>query len=663
MSWKKMTVGKRIMIGFGVVVLLLIALGILSYTGVGSIVNNAKEVIDGNMLDATLAQKEVDHLNWANKVNALLTDDNVTEINVQLDHKQCECGKWLYGEGRKEAEALVPSLAPYLKELEEPHKHLHDSAREVIERFHQADLELGNFLREKKTDHLKWANRVKDVFVDQSLKKIDVEMDPKKCSLGVWMFSPEVAELKQKDPKFASLIQELEEPHKKYHESAKVIQKLLDEGKRDEARTYYMQNTEPLAKETLGKIDKILEWQDKRVEGMKAASAIYAKKTIPSLHEVQRLLNEVRAEAKNNLMTDKIMLDAAQSTKRNVSIVGLVAIAVAVVLAFIIASGIVRVLKSVSTQMLEGAGQVASASGQVSAASQSLAEGASEQAASIEETSSSMEEMASMTKQNANHAQNARSMMDESSRIIEKVNDHMEEMAKAVAEITSSSEETGKIIKTIDEIAFQTNLLALNAAVEAARAGEAGAGFAVVADEVRSLAMRAAEAAKSTSELIENTIGAVKKGSELTSLTKQAFKENVDIASKISNLIQEISAASQEQAEGIDQVNLAITQMDKVTQQNAANAEESASASEEMNAQAEQMKESAVELMELVGGANGNIAKKNHRGSAMTNPKKINKKSFLPKSAPKKGNSGTFSVAPQEVFPLDDEEEKGFKDF
>jgi methyl-accepting chemotaxis protein len=183
----------------------------------------------------------------------------------------------------------------------------------------------------------------------------------------------------------------------------------------------------------------------------------------------------------------------------------------------------------------------------------------------------------------------------------------MKDMAGAVAEITRSSEETGKIIKTIDEIAFQTNLLALNAAVEAARAGEAGAGFAVVADEVRNLAMRAAEAAKNTSNLIENTIKAVRKGNELTNATQEAFKENAEISRKIGQLVDEIAAASEEQSHGITQVNTAVSEMDKVTQSTAANAEESAAAAEELNAQAEQLKVYVEDLVRVVGG-NGHAA-------------------------------------------------------
>jgi methyl-accepting chemotaxis protein len=166
----------------------------------------------------------------------------------------------------------------------------------------------------------------------------------------------------------------------------------------------------------------------------------------------------------------------------------------------------------------------------------------------------------------------------------------MGNMAAAITDVTKASEETVKIIKTIDEIAFQTNLLALNAAVEAARAGEAGAGFAVVAEEVRNLALRAAEAAKNTNVLIETTIKGVKKGHELTGLTQAAFLENIEISNRIGKLIDEIAAASAEQAAGIDQINKAVTEMDRVTQSIAASAEESSSASEELNAQATEMK-------------------------------------------------------------------------
>jgi methyl-accepting chemotaxis protein len=305
-------------------------------------------------------------------------------------------------------------------------------------------------------------------------------------------------------------------------------------------------------------------------------------------------------EATGKVATDTVGLLKSSSW---VMAVGLIAaIVLGALIALFLTRSITGPVRRIIEGLSDGSEQVASASHQVASGSQSLAEGASQQAASIEETSSSLEEMASMTKKNADNANAARTMMGEAGEIVENVNRHMTDMLSAIEAITRSSEETGKIIKTIDEIAFQTNLLALNAAVEAARAGEAGAGFAVVADEVRHLALRAAEAAKNTSDLIKNTITAVKNGSDITQTTQDAFKENMKIARKVANLVEEISSASDEQAHGIEEINRAVTEMDKVVQQVAANAEESASASEEMSAQAEQIQVYVTQLVSMVGG-------------------------------------------------------------
>jgi methyl-accepting chemotaxis protein len=344
--------------------------------------------------------------------------------------------------------------------------------------------------------------------------------------------------------------------------------------------------------------------------------------------------------------------------KTVLSLAGIIGVGllVGLLMMWVIGRGVTNSLRVIIEGLTEASSQVASASGQVSSASQSLAEGSSEQAASIEETSSSLEEMSSMTKQNASHANEAKSMMAKASQIVEKVSNHMDEMAESISKITQSSEETSKIIKTIDEIAFQTNLLALNAAVEAARAGEAGAGFAVVADEVRNLAMRAADAAKNTSNLIENTIKAVKNGRELTSATQEAFKENVEIAVKVGSLVEEIAAASTEQAQGIDQLNIAVAEMDKVTQQNAANAEESAAASEEMNAQSEQMRGFVEDLVLLVGSSK-RIAKEKTRSNGTAGTAGSNRKNrrLLPlEPGPKKLRQS--NPTPEQLIPMDDED-------
>jgi len=303
--------------------------------------------------------------------------------------------------------------------------------------------------------------------------------------------------------------------------------------------------------------------------------------------------------------------------------------------------------------LTNGAEQVASGSGQVASSSQQLSEGASEQAASIEETSSSLEEMSSMTKQNADNANQADNLMKEANQIVSKANDSMSDLTVSMEEISKASQETSKIIKTIDEIAFQTNLLALNAAVEAARAGEAGAGFAVVADEVRNLAMRAADAAKNTAELIEGTVKKVNDGGELVATTNDAFTKVAESSAKVGELVGEIAAASNEQAQGIGQVNSAVTEMDKIVQQNAANAEESASASEEMNAQAEQMRGFVQDLIALVGGSAKGQAKLAH--TRANTPKTRTDKALAVPVRKEVVVDNSREINPEQVIPMDDD--------
>ncbi len=277
------------------------------------------------------------------------------------------------------------------------------------------------------------------------------------------------------------------------------------------------------------------------------------------------------------------------------------AIVFGILLGFFITRSINRGVFSVIEGLTDGSDQVASGAKEVSSASHSLASGASEQAAGIEEISSAMEEMSAMTKSSSDNADEANQHMQEAKGIVLRANESMDHLAGSIEEISKASDETSKIIKTIDEIAFQTNLLALNAAVEAARAGEAGAGFAVVADEVRSLAMRAAEAAKNTESLIESIVKKIKEGKGFVGTTSTAFHEVTLNAEKVAAIVAEIAESSNEQARGIDQVNSSIGEVDKVTQQNAANAEESASASEQMSAQAEHLKKLVGNLINIVG--------------------------------------------------------------
>ncbi len=287
--------------------------------------------------------------------------------------------------------------------------------------------------------------------------------------------------------------------------------------------------------------------------------------------------------------------------------IALVALIVVTVLLgwFLIVRPMIQNLSRTIQNLSDGSGQVSDAAGQISQSSQSLAEGSTEQAASLEETSSALEQISSQTRQNADNSGAANSLMDESKEAVNEGSNAMTEVVSSMESIKGSSDEVSKIIKVIEEIAFQTNLLALNAAVEAARAGEHGKGFAVVAEEVRNLAQRSASAAKDTASLIDASISKATHGSDVVQKASQALTKIAEIVGKAGSLVGDITLASNQQAEGVGQVTTAVSQMDSVTQRNAAVAEESASASEELSAQAGALNEIVINLTNLIHGANG----------------------------------------------------------
>jgi methyl-accepting chemotaxis protein len=793
MSWKDMGVGRKIAVGFSIVIILLVVVGIVSFTGISGIVSNAKTVIFGNYLDGELAQKEVDHLNWAGQVNALLTDDNVTELDVEMDHTKCAFGKFLYGDGRKDAEREVPSLAKIFKEIEKPHQHLHESAQHIKDEFIQADQNLPAMLAAREVDHLDWISEVTKVFVNNE-EALSVQEDCRLCALGKWLYGEGAREAAAHDPTMASLIEAMKEPHAKLHGSATTIRKAyaqvhpgllstlqsqLDDHRRwaakvseaviqnqksavqldhtkcafgkfldskethdlcrqfpalksaleacagphqhlhesaadinkaigggnvEEAKRIYREvtlveldkvagyfgdainaenelaaaqhdglgifhdETMPALEHTRATLQAVQQRAQNNLEGMAKANEIYATQTAVTLRGTQEKLNELREEAKNNIMTDKIMLRSAVRTKTIVIVLSVIAAVTGIFLAIMIARGITSVLKRIITGMSAGAEQVSSASTQVSSASQSLAQGASEQASSLEESSSALEEAAGMAKQNADNAQSANQISVQAQEAAEKGQDSMNEMTSAVSDINQSSDQISKIIKVIEEIAFQTNLLALNAAVEAARAGDAGKGFAVVAEEVRNLAKRSADAAKDTNELIGDSVEKAKKGQTIADESAKALEQIVGNVKKVVDLVGEIAAASQEQAQGIEQINTAVGQMDQVTQQNASNAEESASASEELSAQSQNLQAMVMDLSRVVGGntsdsTSSTTSVATNKPQSAATPGHTNRiaQGFdkLTNHLVKKGQSEeTQTQTPQAVIPMGDDDFK-----
>jgi len=506
MHWKHLKLSIKFTIGFGIVLLLLLIVGWRAITGIGGIVDNAKEVIDGNALRAEMMQREVDHLNWAAQVSALLTNEKVTRLDVQTDPHRCAFGQWFYSEARKQAEEMLPELKPLLMEIEDPHKILHLSAIEVDEKF------------------------------------------------KTYVAGGEGAE-----------------------------------------------------------------------EAKKEANRIYIDRTLVSLRKVQDTLGRIRSTVDEHVMTDQQMLHSADSTRQTVFLIGSVALVFGILIAVLIARGIIAPMKegihfarelsegdlsatiSVNqddevgrlakalTQMAQrlrdivgevtsASDNVASGSEELSATAQELSQGATEQASSAEQVSSSMEEMTANIQQNSDNAHQTEKISSQSS--IDAT-----ESGKAVQETLSAMKEITEKITIVQEIARQTNLLALNAAIEAARAGEHGKGFAVVASEVRKLAERSQKSAGEITELAKNSVGVAEKAGQM-------LEQLVPNIQKTADLVHEITAASNEQNSGAQQINKAIRQLDKVIQQNAGSAEEMASTSEELSSQAQTL-QSAISFFKL----------------------------------------------------------------
>lgn len=379
--------------------------------------------------------------------------------------------------------------------------------------------------------------------------------------------------------------------------------------------------------------------------------------------------------------SQKLIMDNQSQIYFSTAIFSVLVLIVPVIMAFFFTSTINKSILSNVGRLREAAQSIADAADQVSASSQDMADGASQQASSLEETSASLEELASMTKRNSDSSQQAKKLSEEARKSANEGNQAMKKMNQSMNELKVSTDETSKIIKAIDEIAFQTNLLALNAAVEAARAGQAGLGFAVVAEEVRRLALRTSDAAKETEAIIERSRQAANGGVSVAAEVGAALEDIDNKSAKVNELVGEITAASLEQSQGLEQINRAMSHVDSVTQKNAAGSEENASAAANMKVESVHLQRIVEALGDLVNGAgqDGVIghpddykegidpreADRKRRRAAMMNQAAMKSggqkaPSFNKSSNSFKMDSNATRQDPSKVLPLDENE---FEDF
>ncbi len=495
--------------------------------------------------------------------------------------------------------------------------------------------------------------------------------DPAACNYGKWAAAPGT-----ENPAIIECIKSNDAEHRKYHDCVKRIREATQGGNAEEATRILRDEMTPglVAIEGSTGLGGMEAAAAKALQDFMDINALAMGPLTKSGGELAKALNDLVDKTRNDV--DANVENAAKAADRGrlIMMASLVlGVILAIVLGVVITRGITKPINRIIDSLTSGADQVSSAAGQVAESSQQMAQGASEQASSLEETSASLEEMASMTKQNAESSHQARTMSQESRSGAERGSEATTRMNAAIQRIKVSSDATAKILKTIDEIAFQTNLLALNAAVEAARAGEAGKGFAVVAEEVRNLAQRCAEAARNTATLVEESQKNAENGVSVSGEVAAILNTIVGHAQKVEQLINEVSAASNEQSQGIDQINTAVAQMDRVTQTNAANSEEAAAASEELSAQAANLTEIVDDLAKIVG-TKQHVTKK-VAGPAVTRKKPAPtaaRQALMRPPAAKAGerrerkaltapSTGERRVhKPEEVIPLDDEDMSDF---
>lgn len=662
MQWKNLSIGKKLGIGFGSVLILLTGISIYTYFGfnkVDHLAHKTQEMAEG---DQFVLLKTIDHLNWVSTLSNLVFKEDVHSVDLQTDDHKCGFGKWLYGEKTKMLAAENKELGSLLETVKEPHRRLHQSAIKIKNTYVAFNSSLDGILADRWIDHLLWIKHL-----SQSIMTGDEftgGLDPKACAFGKWYYS-----YKAMDPEFAELLKGWERPHAQLHRSAEKIVSYLERNDLDGAMKIYQEETTP----TLGVLEerykKTMGWIDASLAKVVETRQIFNNETLLALADTQNTLDEIRENYKNEYirMDDEMMTGIDKAMLYNL-VLSICAVFIGIVSSIFIAKGITgpvakgiefaRImsngdltqkldldqkdeigilavalnnmagnlrkmfqditggvetissssteLSAISHQMASGAEQTSGKSNQVAAAAEEMSvnmnsvAAASEQASTnIQMVAAASEEMSATINEIAGNTEKGRAITSDAVTLAQTVSGRVGELGKAATDV-------GKVTETINDISEQTNLLALNATIEAARAGEAGKGFAVVANEIKELAKQTADATKDIRFKLEGIQGATE-GTVLEINKIQTVISDINgIVGTIATAIEEQSAATKEisgnvnqAALGIQDVNENVVQSSAVAVTIAEDVVEVNQAANEMADGSEQVNASAEELSKL----------------------------------------------------------------
>ncbi|MFW2330679.1 MAG: methyl-accepting chemotaxis protein [Nitrospinota bacterium] len=625
-----MNISTKLIASFGAITIFAIVVGVVGSLGlrystkITAELNNKTNPAMKSVLDmvATLSLIE-NNINILSNNEISLEDREAVEENIKeywIEHQQSlEKYQSLY-----ESDKTDPDILKYIeaiKNLDDDLEEIQQYSEEVRLSKLEEPLALLTLLSELTIAHLQWSKMLTASLVYNN-PELQGEIGHIEDKLGNWLVSYQT-----ENEIINKVLVDTVLPHEQFHIIEANIKSSFDQEDDNIEVSIWLQHLEPLTPQLIALLDVAKNEALRVIALSQKIHYTLDNRVNAKFNTLRVLIDKIRTNTseytRNRAAQTQVGVGRFSSAIELLLFIGAVFV---IGLSIIVPRSISNPVSSVAKRLAAASLEVTTASDQIKASSNSLASGAAEQASALEETSAALEEVAAQTHGNAENAKEASKLAIQTREQAGKGATTVTEMIVAMSDISKASEEISAIIKVIEGIAFQTNLLALNAAVEAARAGEHGKGFAVVAEEVRNLAQRAGEAAKETSDLIENAVTKAASGSNMADKAGKALTEIVSDVERVTSLISEISTASTEQAQGVDQVNISISQMDKVTQQNAVVAEEVAASAEELHNQANNFNANVTRLTSLV-------ERRVHRGnSVVNNPASVNGNSREPNS-------------------------------